>query len=72
MWTTLNKDITPGQLKPLEFVDEKYRIFYVYSVWIGQGKISAVDLVDRNTNTGFKISFENLLKRVTSKQLTQL
>ncbi len=71
-WTILNKDITPGQLKPLEFVTPERDTYSVHAVWLCVGKISKIDLVDKARNKGYRITFENLLERVVNQQLTQI
>ena len=71
-WTILTKNITPGQLQPLTFIDENDNEYYIYAVWQGQGAIKHIDLVNKKSNKGYKLTFENLLERVVNKKLIQL
>jgi hypothetical protein len=68
----LNNDITPGQLRSLQFTDTKKRVFFVYSVWMGQGVIKSIDLVEKQTNQGFKTTLDNLIQKVEEGKLIQL
>jgi hypothetical protein len=64
-----NSNISPGQLRSLQFTDTKNRVFFVYAVWMGQGVIKSIELVERKTNKGFKTTLDNLLQKVQEQKL---
>lgn len=68
----LNSNITPGQLRSLEFIDTKKRVFFVYGVWMRLGKIDCIELVEKITNKGFKTTLDNLIQKVTEEKLNHI
>lgn len=68
----LNSNITPGQLRSLEFIDNKKRVFFVYGVWMRLGKIDCIELVEKTTNKGFKTTLDNLIQKVTEEKLNHI
>lgn len=67
-------NLIPGALRGKQYVDSKYKIFEVYSVWSGypDGGVNRVDLLDVEERILYKVKFENFKKRLTAGLLIQI